>query len=93
MITSTKIADLAHRTFILGLFGATVYVGIGTVQLVNARIEKNRILRETYTPVSSKLFPVLDLDLDREQLGEIKRLAELQMEKQRLEQQARREQA
>ncbi|KAG0226504.1 hypothetical protein BGW42_003603 [Actinomortierella wolfii] len=78
MITSTKIADLAHRTFVLGLFGATVYISVGTVQLVNARIEKNRILRETYTP---------------EQLEEIKRLAELQMEKQRLEQQARREQA
>ncbi|KAG0259472.1 hypothetical protein DFQ27_004052 [Actinomortierella ambigua] len=78
MITSTKFADLAHRTFILGLFGATVYISIGTVQLVNARMEKNRILRETYTP---------------EQLDEIKRLAELQMEKQRLEQQARREQA
>ncbi|KAF9184797.1 hypothetical protein BGZ51_002695 [Haplosporangium sp. Z 767] len=77
MSTTTKIADFAHRAFILGVFGATVYIGVGTVQLVNARIEKNRIMRETW---------------DAEQMAELRRQGELEMERQRLEQQARRSQ-
>ncbi|KAF9910159.1 hypothetical protein BX616_010933 [Lobosporangium transversale] len=78
MTTATKLADFAHRAFIVGLFSATVYLGVGTVQLVNARIEKNRIMRETW---------------DAEQLAELRRQGELNMERQRLEQQTRREQA
>ncbi|KAG0050215.1 hypothetical protein BGZ83_005017 [Gryganskiella cystojenkinii] len=76
MTTGTKLADLAHRTFILGLFGATVYIGVGTVQLVNARVEKNKIMRATW---------------DAEQMDELRRQGELEMERQRLEQQARRQ--
>ncbi|KAG0350242.1 hypothetical protein BC939DRAFT_527520 [Gamsiella multidivaricata] len=75
MAATTKIADLLHRTFIVGLFGATVYIGIGTIQLVNARIEKNKIMRATW---------------DAEQMAELRRQGELEMERQRLEQQARR---
>ncbi|KAF9133845.1 hypothetical protein BGW39_008756 [Mortierella sp. 14UC] len=77
MGASTKIADLAHRTFILGVFGATVYIGVGTVQLVNARVEKNKVMRATW---------------DAEQMAELRRQGEEEMERQRLEQQARREQ-
>ncbi|KAF8974931.1 hypothetical protein BGZ46_009580 [Entomortierella lignicola] len=78
MTTATKIADFAHRAFIVGLFGATVYIGVGTVQLVNARIEKNKIMRETW---------------DAEQLADLRRQGELEMERQRLEQQNRRQQS
>ncbi|KAF9423759.1 hypothetical protein BGZ94_008184 [Podila epigama] len=75
---TTKIADFAHRAFILGVFGATVYIGVGTVQLVNARIEKNKILKATW---------------DEEQFAELRRQTEAEMERQRQEQQARREQS
>ncbi|KAF9996695.1 hypothetical protein BGZ80_010466 [Entomortierella chlamydospora] len=78
MITATKLADFAHRAFIVGLFGATVYIGVGTIQLVNARIEKNKIMRETW---------------DAEQMAELRRQGEIEMERQRLEQQARRQQS
>ncbi|KAG0376178.1 MAG: hypothetical protein J3R72DRAFT_492109 [Linnemannia gamsii] len=78
MGASTKIADLAHRTFILGVFGATVYIGVGTIQLVNARVEKNKIMRATW---------------DAEQMAELRRQGEEEMERQRLEQQARRTEA
>ncbi|KAF9361605.1 hypothetical protein BGX26_001105 [Mortierella sp. AD094] len=78
MTTATKLADFAHRAFIVGLFGATVYIGVGTVQLVNARVEKNRIMRETW---------------DAEQMAELRRQGEIEMERQRLEQQARRQQS
>ncbi|KAF9922844.1 hypothetical protein FBU30_007010 [Linnemannia zychae] len=78
MGAATRIADLAHRTFILGVFGATVYIGIGTVQLVNARIEKNKVMRATWND---------------EQMAELRRQGEEEMERQRLEQQTRREQA
>ncbi|KAF9175207.1 hypothetical protein BGX21_000783 [Mortierella sp. AD011] len=78
MITATKLADFAHRAFIVGLFGATVYIGVGTIQLVNARIEKNKVMRETW---------------DAEQMAELRRQGEMEMERQRLEQQARRQQS
>ncbi|KAG0260614.1 hypothetical protein BG011_001743 [Mortierella polycephala] len=77
MSASTKIADFAHRAFILGVFGATVYIGVGTIQLVNARVEKNRVMKETW---------------DAEQMAELRRQGEQEMERQRLEQQARRSQ-
>lgn len=32
-----------------------VYIGVGTVQLVNARIEKNKVLKATWDAVS--IFP------------------------------------
>ncbi|KAG0346229.1 hypothetical protein BG004_002128 [Podila humilis] len=75
MSATTKIADFAHRAFILGVFSATVYIGVGTVQLVNARIEKNKISKSTW---------------DAEQFDELRRQTEQEMERQRLEQQARR---
>ncbi|KAF9434675.1 hypothetical protein BGZ76_007623 [Entomortierella beljakovae] len=78
MTTATKIADLAHRSFIVGLFGATVYIGVGTIQLVNARVEKNKIMRETW---------------DTEQMAELRQQGELEMERQRIEQQNRRQQS
>ncbi|KAG9327254.1 hypothetical protein KVV02_002707 [Mortierella alpina] len=114
MNATTKIADFAHRAFILGVFSATgivmrsilgaslskkkaelnldlrkkcivltdvqylllVYIGVGTVQLVNARIEKNKIMKATW---------------DAEQMAELRRQGEMEMERQRLEQQARRQ--
>ncbi|KAI1305553.1 hypothetical protein EDD11_004938 [Mortierella claussenii] len=78
MTAATKFADFAHRAFIVGLFGATVYIGVGTLQLVNARMEKNKIMRATW---------------DEEQMAELRRQGELEMERQRLEQQARRAQS
>ncbi|KAF9302348.1 hypothetical protein BGZ93_005740 [Podila epicladia] len=78
MSTTTKLADFAHRAFILGVFSATVYIGVGTVQLVNARIEKNKVLKATW---------------DAEQFDELRRQTEQEMDRQRLEQQARRAQA
>ncbi|KAG0249849.1 hypothetical protein BGZ95_007395, partial [Linnemannia exigua] len=54
------------------------YIGVGTVQLVNARIEKNKVMRATW---------------DAEQMAELRRQGEEEMERQRLEQQARRTQA
>ncbi|KAF9017262.1 hypothetical protein CPB97_003600 [Podila verticillata] len=78
MSTTTKIADFAHRAFILGVFSATVYIGVGTVQLVNARIEKNKVLKATW---------------DAEQFDELRRQTEQEMDRQRLEQQARRAEA
>ncbi|KAF9202278.1 hypothetical protein BGZ49_007546 [Haplosporangium sp. Z 27] len=69
MTTATKIADFAHRAFIVGLFGATVYIGVGTVQLVNARIEKNKIMRETWDAVriNSILYIVARIRSDTNQ--------------------------
>ncbi|KAI8347367.1 hypothetical protein B0O80DRAFT_502701 [Mortierella sp. GBAus27b] len=76
MTVATKLADLAHRTFIVGLVGATVYIGVGTIQLVNARVEKNKVMRSTWT---------------EEQFAELRQQGEIEMDRQRQEQQARRE--